>query len=113
MTRTKPIATIDPEAKGVTLINIYEVATDNQTKLVKLLAEGTEKVMRTMRGFVSVSIHQSLDGTRVANYAQWESKEDFDRMLKSPEAQAQMKQFAALAKSVSPVLYRVSSVHRG
>jgi quinol monooxygenase YgiN len=49
----------------------------------------------------------------VANYAQWESKEDFDRMLKSPEAQAQMKQFAALAKSVSPVLYRVSSVHRG
>ncbi|MGE5510765.1 MAG: antibiotic biosynthesis monooxygenase family protein [Bacteroidota bacterium] len=113
MTRTKPIATIDPEAKGVTLINIYEVAPDNQTKLVKLLSEGTDNVMGTLAGFISASIHQSLDGTRVANYAQWASKEDFDRMLQNPAAQARMKQFAALAKNVSPVLYRVSSVHTG
>ena len=47
------------------------------------------------------------------NYAQWASKEDFDRMVKSPEAQAQMKRFAALAKSVSPALYKVNAVHTG
>ena len=47
------------------------------------------------------------------NYAQWASKEDFDRMLKNPEAQAQMKQLAALARSVSPALYKVNAVHTG
>jgi hypothetical protein len=58
----------------------------------------------------AVSIHRSVDGSRVVNYAQWESKEDFERMLQSPEAQGQIRQFAALAKSVSPAVYLVSSV---
>jgi hypothetical protein len=48
---------------------------------------------------------------RVANYTQWASKEDFDRMLTSPEAQGQMKKFAAIVKSVSRALYLVSSIH--
>jgi hypothetical protein len=60
---------------------------------------------------VSVNIHRSLDGTRVANYAQWASREDFERMMTSPEAQAQIKRFAAVAKSVSPAVYQVNSVH--
>ncbi len=107
----KKTAIIDPESSGVTLINVYEVEPERQRELTQLLAEATEKVMRHLPGFISVNIHRSLDGTRVANYAQWTSKEDFDRMLKNPEAQGQMKQFAAIAKSVSPVLYQVSSVH--
>lgn len=52
-------------------------------------------------------------GTRVVDCAQWRSKEDFERLMKSLEAQAQMKKFAAIAKSVAPTLYRVSSVHVG
>ncbi|MHB0970761.1 MAG: antibiotic biosynthesis monooxygenase family protein [Thermoanaerobaculia bacterium] len=110
MTR-KNITTIDAESSVVTLINVYEVAPERQAELAQLLAEGTEKVMQHMPGFVSVNIHRSLDGTRVANYTQWASQEDFDRMLESPQAQAQMKEFAAVATSVSPVLYQVSSVH--
>jgi hypothetical protein len=35
----------------------------------------------------------------------------FERVMKSPEAQGQIKQFANLAESVSPALYQVSSVH--
>lgn len=107
----KKTTTIDAESGVVTLINVYEVAPDQQAELSQLLAEATEKVMRHQPGFVSVSIHRSFDGNRVANYAQWASKEDFDRMLKHPEALAQMKRFASIAKSVSPVLYEVSSVH--
>jgi heme-degrading monooxygenase HmoA len=107
----KSTTTIDVKRPVVTLINVYEVETDKQAQLVQHLAEATEKVLRRKPGFVSVSIHRSLDGTRVANYTQWASKDDFDRLLKDPEAQVQMKQFAEIAKSVSPTLYQVSSVH--
>jgi heme-degrading monooxygenase HmoA len=106
----KNTATIDAESSLVTLINIYEVAPERQSELVQLLSEATEKVMRRQQGFVSVNIHSSFDGSRVANYSQWASKEDFERMLKIPEAQAQMKRFAAVAKSVSPALYKVDFV---
>lgn len=105
------VTTIDPKRPLLTLINVYEVAPDKQAELAQLLAEATEKVMRHQTGFISVSIHRSVDGTRVVNYAQWASKVDFERMMKSPEAQGQIKQFAALAKNVSPAVYQVSSVH--
>jgi len=108
---TNTVTTIDPQRPVVTLINVYEVAPERQAELAQLLADATEKVMRHQTGFVSVNIHRSIDGTRVVNYAQWASKEDFERMLTSPEAQGQIKQFAALAKSVSPAVYQVSSVH--
>ena len=107
----KGTLTIDAKGGAATLINIYEIAPEKQAELVHMLEEATEKVMRRQPGFVSVAIHRSLDGARVANYAQWASREEFDRMLQNPEAQAQMKRFASLAKSVSPVLYQATSVH--
>jgi heme-degrading monooxygenase HmoA len=108
---TEPVTTIDPKRPLLTLINVYEVAPEKQNELVQRLADATEKVMRHQPGFVSVNIHRSIDGTRVVNYAQWASKQDFERMMKSPEAQGQIKEFATLAKSVSPAVYQVSSVH--
>jgi quinol monooxygenase YgiN len=107
----KKVATIDAQSSVVTLINVYEVEPEKQAELVRLLAEATETVMRHQPGFVSVNIHASFDGSRVVNYAQWASKEDFERLMKSPEAQAQMKKFAEVARSVAPALYQVRSVH--
>lgn len=104
-------ATIDAGNALVTLVNVYEVAPEKQAELARRLADATEQVMRQQPGFVSVSIHCSFDGTRVVNYAQWATKEDFERLFKNPQAQAQMKTFAAVAKSVTPALYRVDSVH--
>jgi hypothetical protein len=55
----------------VTLINVFTVAPEDQQRLVDVLVEATQAVMRKQPGFVSADIHKSLDGTRVANYAQW------------------------------------------
>lgn len=66
--------------------------------------------MRHPPGFISANLHKSVDGSKVANYAQWRSEEDFLRMLTNPEAQVHMRQALALAKS-TPALYQVSSVH--
>ncbi len=42
--------------------------------------------MRDLTGFISANIHRSVDGTRVVNYAQWRTKEDFEAAKKDAEA---------------------------
>jgi heme-degrading monooxygenase HmoA len=103
--------TIAAGAPIVTLINVFEVAPDRQAALIELLERATREVIRKQPGFVSANVHRGLDGTRVANYAQWASLEDFERMLQNREAQAHMSEAAAMAVA-SPVLYEVASVHR-
>jgi quinol monooxygenase YgiN len=106
------IARISAAETGyLTLINVYEVEPEKQTELIKLLSEVTETTIRKQPGFVSVSIHGSLDGGRVVNYAQWASKDHFENFIKKPEIQSQLKRFASLAKTVSPGLYKVNAVH--
>lgn len=105
-----PQVSIAVEAPVITLINVLEVPPERQSALVEILEKATVDVMRHLPGFVSASIHRSLDGTCVANYAQWRSLEDFERMLANPEAQAHIREATAIAKAV-PVLYRVNSVH--
>ncbi|MEO6052214.1 MAG: antibiotic biosynthesis monooxygenase family protein [Pyrinomonadaceae bacterium] len=74
----------------VTLINVFTVEPENQQKLVDMLIQATEKSMSKVPGFVSANIHKSMDGKRVANYAQWRSADDFKSMMKNPEALAHM-----------------------
>ena len=82
---------IRPGDRPVTLINIFEVNDESaQQELVDLLGEATEQVMRHRPGFISANLHTSLDGTRVVNYAQWRSREDFEATMADPEAQRHM-----------------------
>ena len=91
------MSTIDKQNNVATLINVFTVAPENQQKLVDMLTGATESTMKNIAGFISASIHKSLDGERVVNYAQWRSAEDFKAMTKMPEAQAHMKQISEIA----------------
>jgi len=106
-------ASIDPGAGILTLINVYDVQPGNQVELARALSEATESTISRQPGFISVCIHSSLDGKKVANYAQWASKEHFEGFMKRPETQEQLKRFAAIATSVAPSLYKVDAVHAG
>jgi quinol monooxygenase YgiN len=92
------VTTISKDNKVVTLINVFTVEPENQQKLANMLVEATEKTMKNLSGFVSATIHKSADGVRVANYAQWRRREDFEAMLKNPEATAHMKPIMEIAK---------------
>lgn len=100
------LTTISKTADVVTLINIFVVEPENQQLLVDLLVEATEDVMCKLPGFISANIHKSLDGTKVTNYAQWRSVEDFRGIFKNPEALAHMPAIGKIAKS-DPTLYQV------
>ena len=91
----------------LTLVNVFTVRPENQQKLVDLLVEATDKTMRKLPGFLSASIHRSLDGTKVVNYAQWRSKTDFDAMRQNPAAQPHLAAVAAIA-TFDPILCEVS-----
>lgn len=87
-------------AKGqpvATLINVFTVDPANQQKLIDVLTEATEQTMRHLPGFVSANIHRSLDGKRVANYAQWRSAGDFQAMLANPAVVPHMQKCRELA----------------
>jgi heme-degrading monooxygenase HmoA len=101
---------ITVDADVVTVINVFTVAPDNQQRLVDLLVTGTEQVIAKQPGYVAGNVHRSLDGTRVAVYAQWRTREDFQALTGNPEAAAHMGRARALA-SFEPVLYEVVFAH--
>lgn len=104
------VTTISTEQDVVTLVNVFTVKPENQQRLVDVLVEATETAMNGLPGYVSANIHRSLDGTRVVNYAQWRSREDFEAMLENPEAAPHMQEAAELAEKYEPYLYEVSFV---
>ena len=64
----------------ITQINVFTVPEGGQQPLIDLLKEGAAAV-RDIPGWLSASIHRSLDGTRVVNYAQATDKAAFDAVF--------------------------------
>jgi len=91
----------------MTLINTFKVSPDKADSLVAALIDAIGHAMRPQRGFISASVHKTMDGTRVVNYAQWANKTDFDKMSEDPLAKDHMARCAAIAKSVEPIFYEV------
>ena len=61
------MATITKGRELMTLINVFTVSPDKQEELAQLPVRATDETMRHLPGFISASIHRSLDGTKVIN----------------------------------------------
>jgi quinol monooxygenase YgiN len=90
----------------VTLINVFTVEPTNQQRLLELLTRATEISVRHAPGFVSASLHRSLDGTKVTMYAQWRSVEDYEAMRQDP-APLPFLQEALTIATFEPGIYEV------
>jgi quinol monooxygenase YgiN len=71
-------------AHMITLINIFTVAPENQQRLVDLLTRATDEFVCPAPGFISSTLHRSLDGTKVTMHSQWRSAEDYQAMRADP-----------------------------
>lgn len=78
--------TIATNNEVTTVIIIFNVEAEKQQDLLDTIAEFSKTVKR-QPGFVSANIHKSLDGIKVANYAQWKTQKDFENFLVNPEVQ--------------------------
>jgi quinol monooxygenase YgiN len=106
------MTTISPNLKVVTLINVFTVEPAHQRRLVELLAHATETSVRHEPGFVSASLHRSLDGTKVTMYAQWRSVEDYEAMRANPAPLPYLQQALAIAQ-FDPGMYEVVESYSG
>jgi quinol monooxygenase YgiN len=100
------MTTISKDAKLVTFINVFTVEPANQERLVELLARVTDTSVRHAPGFVSSSLHRSLDGTKVTMYAQWRTIEDYEAMRKDPTPLPYLQEALMIAK-FEPGMYDV------
>jgi hypothetical protein len=79
---TTPTTTITvTEDDQVTLVNVFTVEPRQQTELVDALDRATSTLFAAVPGFISANLHTSLDGTRVINYAQWASEQQYKEAL--------------------------------
>lgn len=105
------MTTIQEHSPHATLINVFTVAPERAAELADVLRRATEEKMQFVPGFVSANIHVSTDGTRVVNYAQWQSAEAYQAVFNDPDALEHMRAAAGIAISFDPHVYMVESVH--
>jgi quinol monooxygenase YgiN len=97
---------ISSTANLITLINVFTLEPANQHRLVELLAEATESSVGQAPGFVSASLHRSIDGKKVTMYAQWRSIDDYQAMRRDPLALPFFQEALTIAR-FEPGVYEV------
>ncbi|MGP3699154.1 antibiotic biosynthesis monooxygenase family protein [Rhodobacter sp. NSM] len=98
---------IDPAFTGQTVITTFEMTPGTCGDLLDELRSAVDGFIRHQPGFISASIHVNDAQTRIANYSQWERREDFQAMLRAPEMRERTRRFAELCRSFEPVMYEV------
>ncbi len=100
---------ITKDNQTVTQITFIEVEPEKQPEALSLMTERAHFMAR-QPGFISISLHRSLDGRRIVNYVQWQNRELLQAAHKSPEFRKAWRKFddlqAKLRKSrQSPRVY--------
>ena len=80
-----------------TLINVLTVEPQNQQKLINLLRESTEGVVRKLDGWISTSFIAAKNESHVVIYSQWRDLAAVEAMQSNPEMIVYFPRVAALA----------------
>ena len=99
--------------KGQPLIQItvIECEPDSQSEALALMTERAHFMAR-QPGFISINVHRSLDGRRIANCIQWQNRHLLQAAHRSPEFRKEWSRFDQLTDEIDPHLYeRVHIVH--
>ena len=106
------MAQIRSDNQPVTQITIVEAEADKQAEALALMTERA-RFMAAQPGFVSISLHRSLDGRRIVNYVQWRSREQLQAAHKSPQFRKEWDRFDRMTDDIDPHLYEVCQIMDG
>ena len=104
------MVTVIPNQNFQTVVTTYEVTPGTYLDLVEELRNAFESFIRHQPGFVGGAIHGNDAQTRIANYTQWKTREEFQDVLRTPEMRQMSRKFSDLSKRFGPVLYEVAHV---
>jgi hypothetical protein len=99
------VPNIEANTPIVTEINVFTVSEAGQQALIDFLVESVT-FASTTPGWLSASVHRSVDGTRVVNYAQSESLEAAHRVVERLRTEGWLDRNKALGEA-HPGLYEV------
>ena len=91
-----------------TVITTFEMTPGTCQDLLEALTDAYAEFISEQPGFISAGLHVNDAQTRIANYSQWERREDFLSMLRTPEMRERNRRLNELCKSFEPVMYDVA-----
>jgi heme-degrading monooxygenase HmoA len=103
---------IHRDKQPVTQITVIESEPGKQAEALQLMTERA-RFMARQPGFISISLHRSLDGRRIVNYVQWQSRDLLHSAHESPEFRKEWTHLDKLADEIDPHLYEVAHVVDG
>ena len=103
---------ISENAGCQTVITTFEMTPGTCQDLLDELRTAYGEFISHQPGFIAAGLHVNDAQTRIANYSQWERREDFLAMLRTEEMRARNRRIAALCKSFEPVMYEVAATYR-
>jgi quinol monooxygenase YgiN len=84
----------------ITSIDIFTVEdSSKQQRLLDMLKDAIKQTISKHQGFISATVHKSLDGTKVINYIQWQNKDAIEKMLNDPKVLIHMNDVDQIAKA--------------
>jgi heme-degrading monooxygenase HmoA len=96
----------------VTQITIVEPEPGKQQEALEVMRDRA-RFMARQPGFVSISLHRSLDGRRIVNYIQWSNRDLLRAAHKSPEFRKEWQHFDEMTEDIDPHLYELAYVEDG
>ena len=92
-----------------TVITTFETTPGTCQDLLDLLTDAYEAFISKQPGFIAAGLHVNDAQTRIANYSQWQRREDFQAMLRTDEMRKRNRVINELCKSFEPVMYDVAA----
>lgn len=99
---------ISKAAQVQTVITTFEMTPGTCQDLIEALTDAYAEFISKQPGFIAAGLHVNDAQTRIANYSQWERREDFQAMLRTPEMRERNRKINELCKSFEPVMYDVA-----
>ena len=100
------MAILDLNKQLLTVIILFKVKDNQQMAVIEKVKELFE-IVKQQPGFVSANLHRSLDGVKVANYAQWENEAALEAFRQLPETIALVKPLQALVEEMDAHRYEI------
>jgi quinol monooxygenase YgiN len=90
----------------VTQITFVEAEPGKQDEALSVMTQRA-RFMARQPGCISINLHRSLDGRRIVNYIQWQSRRQLEAAHQSPEFRKEWTHFGDVTGDIAPNLYEV------
>lgn len=95
----------------VTMINYFSVAPNDQQEFAEIEVKEIDKYGDKMNSALAASFYRSIEGSRVFNYAHWQSQEALEASQQTEEFKAHIDRMSHLDFAPDPRIYEVVGIY--